>query len=431
MDKEEKQFNNRENLYYEVAILDCLQQWKREPHISFLRILKETLKKRGAWSETFKNNREGVLFYILSYMQMSMAMQTFCYAFEAVKEAGLDQSAQSLKNTLKSFKTKVDVDGKEKTTNALQLMKIIREAFAHNDDTALVSNWEMFGDDNKFKITIQSEIKKGGDRHKITFNYTDLMDYTLACLSNVIDWQNNAIELDVNGIKLEKICRNGKLTPKPASKHIKQLNKQTQQPIETEERQLQTLCNCFNSEFFHNEDVKNGVASPFRPDFVLRVFPFKFNAHNHLLNIRMVSNSLYHLANNTKSCHDWFKAMVDALISNSNTTCEEVTHLYYMFLQGDFDSVIIANMLFSIFSFETSTKIEEMFDGTGVDVNRIRNSVMHGRFYYNCNNAFDFYDGRNNQELQYVGTLTVAQITTAAQKLVKEFLNDQANSIGC
>lgn len=431
MDLVDRKMSNRENLYFEVAFLDAMQQWKREPHISFLRIFKDTCKKRKAWADSFQGKRETVLRYVASYMQMSMAMQTICYAYEMIKDAGLDQSAQGVKNTLKNIKTKLDIDGKEKTTNALQMIKIVREAFAHNDDGVAISNWELSGEDDKFVVTVQSEIKRGGDRHNISFKLRDLLDLTSSYLSNLVNLDNKAIELDVNGKKLEKICQNGKLTKVQANKHIKQSDKDSQQEIETEDRQLEALCNCFNSEFFHNETMQKSVASPFRPDFVVRVFPFKHSAPNHVLDLRFALNSLYHLYNNPKSCYDWFNAMVNGCVSNPDATCEEVTYLHYLFFEGVMDSIIISNMLFSIFSFESSAKIDEMFNGTGVDTNRIRNSVMHGRFYYNYNNAYDFYDGRDNQNLVYVGTLTVEQITTAAQKLISEYISEQQNTTQC
>ena len=427
MDIEEKQIFNRQNLYYEVAFLDALQHWRDEPNISFLRVFKETFQKRGIWPEGYNIPREDFLAYVTKYMQISMAMQTICYTNEVIKETGLDQSAQDVKNALKNLKIKCDVDGKEKNTNILQMLKIIREAFAHNDDSVVISNWEMGLGQDDLAVTIQSEIKKTGDRHNISLTFKDLIDFAETCLTNLINLDNNAIELDVSGVQLAKVCEKSYIVPIQVKKRIKQLDKQTQERIEIEDRQLDAICNCFKNKFFHSKDIKESLASPFRPDFVARVFPYKFNAWNHLLNIQLASGSLMHLSSNYHTQPKWFNSVLKSYMSNSATQCEDITHLYYMFLTGTYDSIIINNMLFSIFSFETSSKLEEMFDGCGVDVNRIRNSVMHGRFHYDYSKGYDFYDGRTNQQLEFVGNLPISKITEVAQKLIKEYMEEIRN----
>ena len=88
------------------------------------------------------------------------------------------------------------------------------------------------------------------------------------------------------------------------------------------------------------------------------------------------------------------------------------------------DSIILSNILFSMFSFESMDELTKQFNSEGIDINRIRNSVMHGRFYYNYNKGFDFYDGRNNKELEFIGTLSIKKITEVAQFLMHDYLND-------
>ena len=118
-----KRFFHRYNLYLEVAFLSAFQQWKNEPTISFARILKDTLTQSNVWPQK-EFLREQALNYVLRYVQVSSMMQLICYSYEIVKDGGLDQSAQALKNKLKSIKAKVDVDGKEKTTNSIILFPL-------------------------------------------------------------------------------------------------------------------------------------------------------------------------------------------------------------------------------------------------------------------------------------------------------------------
>ena len=421
--KIDKKFINRQNLYYEVGFLVALQQWREEPDISFLRIFKDSFKKQGLWPTDENFTREQVLIYVLRYMQISMAMQIICYSNEIIKEAGLNQGAQDVKNKLKEIKTKLDVDGKEKTTNALQMMKIIREAFAHNDDDATISNWEM---DNNCNVTIQSAIGKTGERHNIKFSFKDLTDFSTACLTNLQSLTNHGIELDVNGVKLAKLFSRSdiKVHPKQIKNVIKLKDLKTNESVEMDEYQVNAIINCYKNKFFHDEGVKESLASPFRPDFVGRLFPYTFNPHNMVLDLRLAANSLYYLPQNYKTNVGWFKPILQSHIEEEHCTREIVTHLHYTFMTGHFDSIIISNILFSIFSFESSDRLDRLFGGEGLDVNRIRNSIMHGRFYYNFDNAYDFYDGRNNNDLEYIGNLSIYKIVEVAQILMHEYLDE-------
>ena len=420
MSSVDKKFIHRYNLYMEVAFLKAFQLWKLEPNVSFARILKETLQKSNLWPSE-DATREQVLNYMLRYIQVSISMQTACYCYEIIKSTGLDQSSQSLKNKLKSIKTVIDVDNKEKTTNALQMLKIIREAFAHNDDSESVSNWSM---DENLKIHIQSKMDRAGNRHNITMSFAELSSFIQTCLTNLIDLNGSVTDLFVNGKKIEeKNKKQRQLIPEQIGKHVKEINKETNEHENSTELQLQALCNCFAEDFFHGDVIKR-LSSPYRPNFVLMVYPFKFNCFNHIMDMRTFNKGLYHLSLHYKSLEQWFSSIFNKEKEDENMTCDEMTYLFYFFGSGKIDSVFIGNILFSIFSFERFANVESLFADTGLDINRIRNSVMHGRFYYNHNKGFDFYDGRNNNDLEYIGTLQISKIIKVSQELMHDYLEE-------
>ena len=416
----DKKFFHRYNLYLEVAFLSAFQQWKKEPTISFARILKNTLTESNVWpSEEF--TREQALNYILRYIQVSSMMQLICYSNEVVQSGGLDQSSQALKNKLKSIKSKIDIDGKEKTTNALQLLKIMREAFAHNNDSEEIANWTM---DEEFAVHIQSTIDKSGNRHNIRLAFREMYDFKQVCLENILNTEKCVTELYVNGNKLqEKYRKNKSLAPEQIQKHIKQYNRKTQEQENCSELQLKALSHCFNNEFFSGDLVKK-LSSPFRPNFISFIYPFEFNCQNYLNDINLLNKGLYHLNTNYKSLEQWFSSIFDSVKDSEDMTQEAMTYLFYFFSSGKCESTIISNILFSIFSFEKFENIKELFADTGLDINRIRNSVMHGRFYYNYNKGFDFYDGRSNDDLEYMGTLKISKIVGVAQELMGNYIEE-------
>ena len=421
----DNRFFHRYNLYLEVAFLDAFKKWNLEPNISFARILKTNLEESGLW-DSKEFTREQMLNYVLRYIQVSSMMQLICYSNELVQSGGLDQTSQSLKNKLKSIKSKIDVDGKEKTTNALQLLKIIREAFAHNNDSEEIANWTM---DEAFNVHIKSKIDKAGNRHNIKMSFAEMRDFEQVCLKNILNVENCVTELFVNGNKLrEKYEKSHSLAPEQIKKHIRQFNKKTQEQENCSDLQIQALSCCFDNEFFRSDLVKN-LSSPFRPNFIALIYPFEFNCHNHLNDFNLLNLGLYHLNKNYKSYEQWFSSIFDSVKDNDDMTQETMTHLFYFFSSGQCESTIISNILFSIFSFERIEVVDELFKDIGCDINRIRNSVMHGRFYYNHNKGFDFYDGRSNDNLEYMGTINISEIIRVAQELMGNYVEEMKGEI--
>ena len=45
---------------------------------------------------------------------------------------------------------------------------------------------------------------------------------------------------------------------------------------------------------------------------------------------------------------------------------------------------------------------------------------MHGRYYFNYNDGIEFYDGKDNESLKHIGTLSIKQITSIFDKYILE-----------
>ncbi|MBE7076286.1 MAG: hypothetical protein E7374_00100 [Clostridiales bacterium] len=420
----DKKFFHRYNLSMETIFLKAFKEWESQPHISFLRIMKDTLQSYNRWpSEDI--SREQVLQYILRHTQLSFMMQQTCYAYEIVEEAGLNSSSQRVKNKLRSIKTKIDVDGIEKNTDALQLLKIIRESFAHNTDRETISNWYM---DEEFNIHIQSQIRKSTSRHNIKIGFEDLSAFIMLCLSNLTDLEGCVTDLMINGIKIEQKNKKQRvLIPEQISKHVKEINNETGNEENLDERQLQTLSHFFAGKFFHDEDLRKRMASPYRPNFIFKSYPYKFNCFNLVCDLIDAGKALINLSSKYKSLEDLFRTIIDEAKNIPDITNDDMTHVIYFYLGGKFKTVIISNILFSMFSFERLDIIENLFNEPSIDINRIRNSVMHGRYYYNHNDGFDFYDGRNNKDLEYMGTLSVRKILEVAQYIARDYFEEMKN----
>ena len=212
---------NRGMLYLGCCFFISFQHWRKEPQISFKRIFKELLDKNHIidFNET---SREDVFQGVINYYKTMISMQMLCYINEMIKEGGMDPAFVNFKNDFKNLKTKIDVDGVEKTTNAPQLLKIMRDAFAHNDDDKPTTNWTLT---DNYSIKIQSYLNKNGDRHNITINSEDLFKFSLMCFSNIVSTSQIATEVYCNGIILENSVKNNTITSSTIKSNVKPCNK--------------------------------------------------------------------------------------------------------------------------------------------------------------------------------------------------------------
>ena len=75
---------------------------------------------------------------------------------------------------------------------------------------------------------------------------------------------------------------------------------------------------------------------------------------------------------------------------------------------------IISNILFQICSNNPNSFLQRCVENVKPEINmrEVRNSVMHGTFFFDRFNSLVFYDGKgkDEEELKHVGTLTLNEI---------------------
>ena len=111
-----------------------------------------------------------------------------------------------------------------------------------------------------------------------------------------------------------------------------------------------------------------------------------------------------------------------------------------MGVPGRFEACIANNILFTIFTYMEPSKVKQyMNEDNNIDLKRIRNSIMHGRFYYNYESGFNFFDGiidkkvkgltikEMEKNVDYIGTITLQEIDSIAMHLLHDYI--EANII--
>ena len=117
---------------------------------------------------------------------------------------------------------------------------------------------------------------------------------------------------------------------------------------------------------------------------------------------------------------------------NEKMTCEDMLkHLkknevgaMMHFIDPDFmKSVIYSSIAFNIFSAHTSDELAEVFSKAQVNcdeetIRHLRNSFVHGRYFYNYKDGFEIYDGR--KEMKHITTFSMENIDKIYQTYTKE-----------
>ncbi|MBR1988286.1 MAG: hypothetical protein IKA36_04505, partial [Clostridia bacterium] len=105
-------------------------------------------------------------------------------------------------------------------------------------------------------------------------------------------------------------------------------------------------------------------------------------------------------------------------IYNKNKETQEVQHDLLELRVDPYSYIvfpIMTSALFDIFSQMTNDEILNLLNQNGVmmeieQVRRMRNSLIHGRYYYNHNRGIEFYDGRKVKELEHKTTITMEEL---------------------
>lgn len=404
---------NRAFLLYRLILLDALIEWQEHTTSSLVRIFRNKIKDLGF--KTTEIDIKSLFKNVVIDAISSLSRQGFVYLNETWNNFGFDGSMNKDAIKFKNLKHQIDVDGKEKTTNAPQLLKIIRDAFAHNNDL-INKHWYTDGE----CVFIKSKKDKNGNEHNIKMKFEDLSELSLLYFQNM---QNNYhFELDINEEVLKTRLINNSLDISNVEK-IFQYSfttlKNKDDVIDIYQRQsIVNLFKNFNV-FFRDDNFKNCEEK-----FIGSILPFKDNSYYNLCDICLTISMMSQLLNNFTS----YESYLQGLSKNCNNDKGEIQKVKFMILSQKFYSVIINNCLFSMFSFGDIDMINKNMPIES-NTNKIRNSIMHGRYHYNYNSVysssfsqagFEFYDF-NNKNLEHIGTLSNEKIYSIFYGFLKNY----------
>lgn len=162
--------------------------------------------------------------------------------------------------------------------------------------------------------------------------------------------------------------------------------------------------------------------------FITRYFPVpdnKFNNYEHKSHLLMSMIQLFNVHGKI-TCNDMVKNL------KSNRLGGILPFLDAEFMQ----SLLYSSLAFNIFSSHTNEELHQLFIESKLNVDNdtirhLRNSFIHGRYFYNYKNGFEIYDG--NKELTHITTFdfnTLDQIYETYSKDTKKFVIKERIRLG-
>ena len=413
--------NNRFFLLKQLSFYHAIFEWKYKPSTRLMHYFPDNFRK------LYKEQNINMLNDMKRNMMKSIITQYFVYLYELV-DNNFDESLKKSKREFSKIKMNIDVNGNLKAINAAQMFDIIRQSFAHNDDEKLVPNWKWDEDSN---ILIHRKLKQGEVELKININ--ELVSLANIYLTNALKAPRPAVSMYAS--RLSNAVLQKRLNPNNVHKYVGSFDVETNTDIPLDKYQKKALYNFIiqNSQGLDEHMIKMGIH-PYDPALLVLKYPFKCNANNVIKDLQKTIELLSLLSETTLTRNGFTQKVFDKKVEKGESV--DVIELNdYLGAPGRFEACLANNILFTIFTYMEPSKVKQyMNENNNIDLKRVRNSIMHGRFYYNYESGFNFYDGIINKKakdltikemeknVDYIGTITLQEIDSIAMHLLHDYI---------
>ena len=417
--------NNRFFLLKQLSFYHAIFEWRCNPSTRLMHYFPESFRK------LYKEQNINMLNDMKRNMIKSLITQYFVYLYELV-DNNFDEALKKSKQEFSKIKLSIDINGNLKAINAAQLFDIIRQSFAHNDDESLVPHW-MWDDNN---IIIHRKLKQGEVELKININ--ELVSLANIYLTNALKAPRPAVSMYAS--RLSNAVLQKRLNPNNVHKYVGSFDVETKTDIPLDKYQKKALYNFVmqNSQGLDEHMIKMGIH-PYDPSLLILKYPFKCNANNTIKDCQKTIELLSLLNESTLTRNGFMKRVFDKKVEKGEPV-DIIEIQDFLGVPGRFEACIANNILFTIFTYMEPSKVKQyMNEDNNIDLKRIRNSIMHGRFYYNYESGFNFYDGiidkkakgltikEMEKNVDYIGTITLQEIDSIAMHLLHDYI--EANII--
>ena len=392
----------------QLMLAKSLLDWRENPDMSFRRIFRLNFNQSILSSKPLKSDT--LLDLAITNTLSNLVRQTFVTNYEYLRHNIDDKMSAKLKNI------RNQTSDNSSNLNTTKFMDAIRQSLAHNDLSNEIPNWKL---NNEFKI----EINFKGQ----TFTFDLFQFHTLMNEFLILKKQRFYSNFEINQDNLSKMIFKRKLSTKNIHECIKIYeNIKTNELYELDTHQCSALINLFTSDE-KISPISHLIQIADNNYFISqKLCPLKHNAgHISYLN-NLCFRSLIKLRNNYISRQNYLDASEDFeydvnLIDETNDGDARSKLLHFIQTENiAFEVTLLTNAMFTMFSISSPNSLAKYFNEYDIDINRLRNALMHGRYFYDCKAGFEFYDGKTNSTLEHVATLSVNQIFSAVGKFIQD-----------
>lgn len=406
---------NNPNIYVltnQLLLIKSLLDWRRAPEKS-LRVIYRQNYLQAYPTDTGHSSKELLNAAIESTIS-NLTMQSFTAEYEFLRKNITETMSKDLKDIRNRLSTTAT------NLNTTKLLDTIRQSFAHNDINMPTPNWKYTQD---FKIEINLK------NNHLLFEVDDLRNLMNEFLLLKQNHFLKSFQISID--KLTYAANHNKLKPDNINKFITEVRQDGTHEL-FDKYQSNALYNLIINDYDINfprnrvDEVldnnsfiisqlmplkHNGGLQSFRNNLTVRML---YTLQNAVINREVFEITASNMEKNYKLI-DWY---------SSDRLNGRLSMINFMLTDSDlFEVTLISNVLFNIFSLIPANQIFNHFN-LSADFNRIRNSVIHGRYFYNFNHGFEFYDGRTNDNLEHIGTLELPDIIDFAFSFLESYVED-------
>ena len=325
------------------------------------------------------------------YSINTLTFELLALTTEIFQKDGINFADPKINKLIKELKQNLPQE--YQTLNGAEFLKLVRQSISHNSETKQNFKQE---DLNNYKVNLPK--KNVGNPATYDFSTIDLIKILqIYDMSKIQDKHYGQITVDEN-YDTPSMLLYGKKKLGSFNKFIefKDVNGNVVPMDQFQENAFQR----FLIKDKHNINKYGNMDK-----FMARFFPLQNNKLNNYEHKSHLLMSLQTMFSSDKSitCEDMIKHV-------KKHDSGSIMH----FVDPEFmKSVIYSSIAFNMFSSHTNEELAELFEKSQVQcdndtIRHLRNSFVHGRYFYNYKDSFEIYDG--TKQMEHITTFPMENI---------------------
>jgi len=409
-------FDNYQNEFtyigFEIALAKSFLDWRANPLASFRSIFRQNFdpynKYKGA-------NSKEILNITIHSALFNLEKQVFISAYDYLR----NNITPSMSNAIKKIKT--CASNTNDNLNTAKFLDVIRQSIVHNDIDAPRPNCKLTDSD-----TVVISYKN------FTFTFT-LEGFNILTTEFIhLKQQRFSFYLETHAKDLIKHIRKDTLTEDKMASIVFAYD-DNKKPLTIDRWQRKALYNMFANAGGGLEGRINRFEDFYEDKFFILndYFPFPHNAGAISRLDNLSTRIIPQLLDNYIDRDTFMSAVLDfeeEIKLIDDTSAPHLRQHLIQFIMDEtllFESTLLMNCLFGLFSSVPASKLQPYIQDLPISASSLRNSLMHGRYFYNYDLGFELYDGKNNSALTHTGTLELKKILNILVSFLKDTLGQQ------